>query len=419
MKTLLKAIIRPWSPFGYFGIMVALVSILACGDTLKREVAGVHDGVAISQFHVLGRDFVNVWMGGRLASDEGASAVYDRDHYRQRLNGALGIRGIYAYSYPPHMLLASIPFGTLPYWAALFTWTVLTTGLFWHAALPFLKGAGLPGWSVLILPAYWVNLWAGHFGCLVGALALYGWHFAATKPRLSGAAFALMTVKPHFGVFIPIFLAARGKWKVMFWAALFAFLFVGASLFIFGPSAWKAWLTSTVPFQSSLIGVDNPNLVYLRMMPTVERMAAALGIAGLAKTLVQLAFAAAAVLLLVKPWRDGVALSDLGLLSIVAVFLVLPYAFNYDMVAYCLAILVLAARFKERLTHWRRGLVALAFVVPAVHPYLAKWGWPLSAIVILAALAILSRAAAIGVSLETSFAAPKAGAGNASERAAG
>jgi alpha-1,2-mannosyltransferase len=391
MQKILNRLIQPWLPFGAFGIFVALITLAACGAMLAQDVLSVHGGVAIDEHHVLGRDFVNIWHGGRLATEDGAAAVYDRDHYRQTLAKALGIVDIYAFSYPPQMLLASIPFGQLSYGAALLMWTVVTSGLFWYAARPFLVNAQLPSWSVLALPAFWVNLWAGHFGCLMGALALYGWHYAATKPKLSGAAFALMTVKPHFGIFVPFILAAGRRWGVILWAACLTAIFIAASIIVLGPMAWKDWLMSTIPFQSSLIGAANPNLAYLQMMPTVERLGAAIGLAGFIKSLFQLVFAGAAVLLLVKPWRDGASVADIGLLSTIAVFLVLPYAFNYDMVGYCLAILVLAARYQHRFGTAERWLLGWAFVIPAVHPFLASLSWQPTPLIILGTLAVLSR----------------------------
>src|SRR3990167_6776809 len=136
--------------FGIYGLVVWPAAAWLTYDLVSSEIKG------LGSFHVnastlIGRDFVNVWHGGGEALKSGADSVYDRPEYRRTLDEAVGARGVYAYSYPPHMLLLSIPFGLLSYVPALLLWSLGGLIVFWHAARPWLRDAGLPGWSVLVL----------------------------------------------------------------------------------------------------------------------------------------------------------------------------------------------------------------------------------------------------------------------------
>jgi alpha-1,2-mannosyltransferase len=353
-----------------------------------RQTEGTH----INAYTLIGRDFVNIWHGGQMVSAGDTAQVYDRPAYREQLDDKVQITGIYAYSYPPHMLAASIPFGWFDYIPALLLWTVLTFALFAYGARPWLAQAGLPLWSVLILPATMINIDAGHFGFLIGGLVLMGWWHARDRPLVSGFAFAVMTVKPHLGVLVPFILAAYRDWRTIMWAGFGSVSLVIASALFLGWETWDFWIKSTLPFQASLLGVDDPALAYPYMMPTVERMVLQIGLTKSGAVAAQIAFGVVAIGILAQGWRRGIDVGDLGLLSIPVTFIILPYTFNYDMVAFDLAILVLAARAGGRLSAFEKALLGFAFLMPAIHVAMALWGVAVTPLVTITALWILVRA---------------------------
>ncbi|MFJ5489548.1 hypothetical protein ACIKTA_19280, partial [Hansschlegelia beijingensis] len=81
--------------------------------------------------YALGRDFVNVWNGARLALAGEAAILFDRDAYQASLAAAFG-PGFpdHNWSYPPHALLLFAAFGAMPYLAALALWLALTGAAF-------------------------------------------------------------------------------------------------------------------------------------------------------------------------------------------------------------------------------------------------------------------------------------------------
>jgi alpha-1,2-mannosyltransferase len=382
---------RPWRAFGSFGLPILYIWLLFGFTTLRSDLAMIADGSIGDDYHLIGRDFVNIWQGGKLAEAGEVERVYNREAYRASLEKTAGLKGIYTFSYPPHMLAMSVPFGRLSYLAALMTWTILTFGLFWHAARPWLADVALPSWSVFVLPGTVVNLWAGHFGFLIGALVLYGWRNAGNVPLKSGVAFAAMTVKPHLGVLVPLLLVAKKQWHVVVFSAVLSVLFFIISAALFGIDAWMIWLKSTLPYQSSLIGTHESGMGFLLMMPTVERLASALGLNTGSGFVMQFSFALAALGLLGHAWHQGVEIRELGLLSILATFLVLPYVFNYDMVAFDIVILVMTARYAGVLSLAERWILAAAFLIPVIQVALAQSGLPIAPVVILSSLFILVR----------------------------
>src|SRR5207237_8270122 len=59
-----------------------------------------------------------------------------------------------------------------------------------------------------------------------------------TRPIASGLLFGLLCYKPHFGLLVPIALAAGGYWRSFAAAAASAGALVLASLLLFG---WETW----------------------------------------------------------------------------------------------------------------------------------------------------------------------------------
>src|SRR3546814_10081975 len=80
------------------------------------------------------------------------------------------------------------------------------------------------------------------------------------------------------------------------------------------------------------------------MMPTTSAAILLLGYSETAAKFWQAASALIAVAVVIEAFRRRVDTLDLGLIASKAVFLVVPYAFNYDMTVVSLAALVFLAR---------------------------------------------------------------------------
>jgi len=339
---------------------------------------------------IWGRDFANVYTSGTLALEGRLDLLYDLKGYSAWqdafFNGGLKHHN---YSYPPPTLLYTWAFALLPYPVALLSWLLLTGAAFAAAARPYLRDAGLPAWIALIAPATLLNVWAGHYGLLIGALWLGAFHLLPRRPVLAGILIGLMLVKPHLAILAPLILARRGEWKAFAAAGGTAAALAAVSTLVFGPELWRTWLSITVGVQGAM--VDDVGTFFLTMMPTVVPGVSAFGFPGPAAWAVQILFAGAAVaaLLLHMPKDSRTA----GLAGGVATFLVLPYAFNYDMTVPGLAALLLLARLRNAPGGGPSFLLLLAFLLPLTVQTFGLLHLPAPPLILAALLALMLRQA--------------------------
>ncbi len=337
-------------------------------DLRALDANGLVDGHA-----AWGRDFANLWTAGRALLAGQVDLIYDLADYHRFQTGLFGQMDVHNYSYPPLALPLALPFALLPYGAALAAWLAATGALFVRAAAPWWRQlTGLPPALVLLTPAALVNIWAGHYGFLIGALFLFGWRAIETgRPLRAGLCFGLMAIKPHLALLIPLMLVARREGRAFAAAAATVALLAGASLLLFGLAPWHAYLTTTAALQTSLI--DAQGSFFGRMSTSVATALFALG-AGKALVITgQLVAAMAGIALAWLAARRGTA-REAALASATATFLVLPYAFCYDLVVVSLAA---AAMMRDPAAPQGSRQAALgSFVAPQLGMLLAAFGLP-------------------------------------------
>jgi alpha-1,2-mannosyltransferase len=353
-----------------------------------RDLAATRFGsdFSIAGAALWGRDFVNVYTSGALVNAGRVDILYDVPAYQAYQLELFGASlNAHNYSYPPVTLLYTWLFALLPYPVALFVWLGGTGALFWRAARPYLGDVGLPAWVALIAPASLVNLWAGHYGFLIGALWLGAWSVLPRRPALAGVLIGLMVVKPHLAVLAPLVLLWRREWTAIAAAALTVVATVGLSLILFGPALWATYLTDTAIVQAAM--VDDVGAFFLSMMPTLMPALAVLGVPVAVAGIVQALAAAAAVAALLK-WLPSDS-RKAGLAAATATFLVLPYAFSYDMTAAGLAGMILLRASITGRPRWFVAAAALAALVPMLILYLNLFYLPVGPLLIAFQLAAL------------------------------
>lgn len=367
---------------GTFAFWIALVSAslgLIVGDLLQLR------GVTIGHEAMLGRDFLNAWAGGTLAWQGRVTEIYAIHDYWAAIRGLTGEPLVFhAFSYPPTLLLILWPFGLVPYLPALLLWLTASGGAFLMTARSYMARAGLPVWLPLLVPASIVNIWGGHFGFAISALWLAGFAALPEKPGRAGLYFALLTLKPHMGVMIALVLLLRGAWRTIAVASVAAAALVGLSVLAFGSAAWIAFFEVTAPFQASLLGRKTG--AYLAMMPT-PYMSFKLASGPELAWIVHGLFAAAAIALVVRAALSEMAWRDLGLVAATATFVVLPYAFNYDMMLVGIAAAAMLLNGRARPLGWAEmAWAVLALAAPILVFELALLSAPILPVALLAFL---------------------------------
>lgn len=279
---------------------------------------------------VLGRDFVNFWMGGRAALEGRVGDLFHLGVFQKRLQDALGAMPPHNWSYPPVLLLFLWPLGFFGYLHALILWLVTGFAAYLGAAASFART-----WRYLLFvaaaPVLIVNFFSGQNGFFTAALLMLIFRFWDERPRLAGLCLGLMLYKPHLAVLYPLALALSGRWRVFFSAAATVLLSVALTAFVFGQDVWSDYVRLVWPVQQ---GVMNTGTGFLNMMPTGFMQARMLGASVHTAWLVQAPFTLLALAALVIAFRSkGDAFLKYAVL-VTASFVVSPYAFNYDMVVF-------------------------------------------------------------------------------------
>ncbi len=353
-----------------------------------KDIVAAHgrSGLSVNGNALWGRDFANVWTSGRLVIEGQLGTLYNVPAYQAWQAARLG-PGIlnHNYSYPPLTLFYTPLFGGLPYLVALTLWSLLSAGLFIWAARPWLKNTGWPGLVALVLPSTLVCLWAGHYGLIIGALMLGAWQNLERRPKLAGVLTGLIIIKPHLAVLMPLMLLKRRAWTPMVWAALTVAVLVALSVAVFGPDLWREYLTRTSGEQLRMVAYKKA--FFIKMMPTITPALLHYGVSTALAWTIQIGagLAAAAALWRFQPADPKRA----ALATATATFLILPYAFNYDMTLIGLAAAVLIFR-KDAPAHlWRTGVAACALVLPAALLFLNREGIWIAPLVLAALLGLL------------------------------
>jgi alpha-1,2-mannosyltransferase len=286
-----------------------------------------------------GRDFINVWTGGKLVLLGRLDILYNVEAYQAFQRTLFGDVHSHNYSYPPVSYPLAVLFSLLPYWLALTSWLAGTGALFVLACRRWWPRTAGPVWLAVLTPAALVNIWAGHYGFLIGALFLFGWQRLESSPRQAGIAFGLMLIKPHLAVLVPLALIVRREWTALAAGAATVAFLVAATTLCFGWQPWSDFLFRTSGVQASMIDAGR---MFYRVMATSFATALMQVGAGWTIALAVQALAAlgAALMVGVAAYRQ-MPTRELAFLVATCTFVVLPYAFNYDMTVVAVGALVL------------------------------------------------------------------------------
>ena len=331
-----------------------------------------------------GRDFVNLWGGGHFLRDGGALDMYDVDAYRAYLSTFFGALKPHNYSYPPVTFPIAELFSFLPYGVALAAWLLGTGALFVWAVRSWWPSEWHSPWLALLTPAALVNVWAGHYGFLVGALFLMGWRrLGERKPVEAGVWFGLMLVKPHLALLVPLVLMIRRQWRAMIAGAATVAVLILATIIAYGLDPWSGWLIQGGGKQLSLI--DAGKSFYGFMSTSAATAVLRFSDSMAAALLAQAMLAAVALAGLTVAALRRTPIPDLAMLTATATFLVLPYAFNYDLMVVTVAALRLWA--DPESTRGHRAAAILGFIAPQIGMLVAPLGWPLTPLMLAALFA--------------------------------
>lgn len=342
---------------GYAGVL-ALCEIA----TLVFLIAGTH-GWIVPLKTPTSTDFASFYAAGRLADEGTPALVYDQAaHYaaEQRAT-APGIAYQYFY-YPPVFLLVCALLARLPYLAAFILFQAATLLLYLGVARAIVRESG---WAavlpLLAFPAVFWTMGLGQNAFLTASLFGAATLLIDRRPVLAGLLFGALCYKPHFGLLIPVALAAGRRWSAFGAAALSVALWLALSLGFFGVETWQAFLATAAgsPDTYSSGRIDLSGLV--------TPFAAALILGGGPTTayVVQAAATVGGALLVVYVWRGGFSQPLRAATLLACTMAAVPVVLLYDLMIAAVATAWLVRAGKEHgFLPWEKAALAGLFILP-------------------------------------------------------
>lgn len=357
--------------------------------TLVFIAATSRNGVDRNGF-LLGTDFLSFWTAGQMLA--GQENVYDMAAHIAAQRTYFGREGAYtAFFYPPSFLPFCYPLGFLPYFPALGLW-LLATATGWLAAVRlWMRETGLAQPTLLLAAAFppaVITITHGQTSFLVAALLGLGTLLVRHRPALAGICFGLATIKPQFGVLIPLVLVLTGQWRVIFMAGATAMGLGLVATLAFGAAIWADWLAVSEAAQSAM----NAGAVGFAKMQSPFAASRLLGAPASLAYLIQAAVSVGvAGAIAWAAWRRRFSLA-LGSAMLAGAPLVTPFVLDYDLVLLAFPLMwLLSSGFRP----WEKLIAAATFAAPAfARPLAVEVGLPIMPMVLLAFFVVLVRRAA-------------------------
>ena len=259
------------------------------------------------------------------------------------------------------LLLFIWPFGLLGYLPAYALWCIVGLALYMWAS--FAGGVDRRYWLFLaVAPAVTVNIFLGQNGFLTAALLIGGLANLDRRPIVAGILFGILTIKPQFGLLLPVMLVLTGRWRVIAAAAATTVVLVATTALWFGADIWIEYVQKIVPQQHLvLITAGNDGWPIVSSAFVNARLIGLSDDWAWAVQAVSSCCALAAVVWTFWRRRDPV-LSQALFVS--ATFLFSPWMLNYDMVVFGWVVALLRAREDE--TYVDHALSLLVWALPVL-----------------------------------------------------
>ena len=299
---------------------------------------------------VLGRDFLNFWMGGRAVFGNDPAAWFDLHTYNAALRAMLGTDyPEHFWSYPPHLLLFIWPLGLLPYLPAYIAWCAVGIALYLLACSPAIARDRLV--FLAVAPGVAVCVFFGQNGFYTAALLIGGLLCRERRPVLSGVLFGILTIKPQIGMLVPVILLLERRWLTIASAVVTTAVLVSATALVFGWNIWIEFWQKVVP-QQQWLTAHGGGLLF-EMVSSVYYAARLIHLPESVGWAMQGIVAVLALAALVWTyWKRREPALSLAFF-VTATFLVTPYILNYDMVVFGFVVALLRDRADNTtVDHW-------------------------------------------------------------------
>lgn len=291
----------------------------------------LRDWLIASDGSHLWTDFLAVWSAGNQALHHGAASIYGITALdalqKSEVSNLAGLH--LPFAYPPTFLLIASPLGKLPYIAAFFVWQAATLLLF-VAAIYLIIPRREAMVLALAFPAVFSNVFVGQEGLLAAALLGTTLALLERRPVLAGVLLGCLTFRPQLGVLFPVVLILTGRWRTIVSTIITTFGMTGASLWCFGPDAWRSFFAHA-PEHAAATLLQGQSVGSWSFLQSVYALVRSLGGTASLAWFSQIILAAVVVLVVswvwTQPMRYDLKAAALALGSAT----VTPYLYFYDL----------------------------------------------------------------------------------------
>ncbi|QIJ74422.1 DUF2029 domain-containing protein [Methylobacterium sp. NI91] len=296
-------------------------------------------------FHVAGR---MVWRGD-------IAQAYHLPTLLEVQKALTGEQAFLPWTYPPPFNLVVAALAPLPISLAYLVFAGSTLAAY-LLVLRRIAGPHFATVVVALAPALFIAVAGGQNGFLTGtligltALGLLGGR------ALAGLPLGLMVIKPHLAVGLAVCALVLRRWRCLGLAAATAVLAVALSTLVLGPAIWPAFLGGVEEAKAFLAAGAYPLFRMISVYAWLRSLDLPAGLALAA----QMATAVAVLgLIPLALWNEMPRRQVVGLAAMASLF-VSPYAYDYDLPLYGIA---LALLLPDLLRQARRGEVLILFAL--------------------------------------------------------
>jgi hypothetical protein len=318
----------------------------------------------------IGSDFVCFWTASQLALSSQSANLYSPDKFYAAEQNVAKVFYPLPWQYPPTFLLMVLPLAFMPYLLSLLVFLVVTGAGYIYVLWRIAPHRFTP-WLSLAFPATFQNIIHGQNGFLTASLLGGGLALVRSHPVLAGISLGLLSYKPHIAAVIPVALVVGRHWKTLFSMIATGVVCIAISTAAFGYGLWLRFFQN-ISFASKLLIDGSHNLF---KMPTVFGGTLLAGGSNALASSLQLLAGIAALICVVWIWsRRQIPLFLKSSALVVAILLITPYAFEYDLTILALPLAWLCWNFSEEsgLSSVEEVVVLLAWLAPLVAAPVAK-----------------------------------------------
>lgn len=279
----------------------------------------------------VGIDFVVFWTAGRMVLDGAGGLIYDPEAFHAAAVGYFGPGMSWLpWLYPPHILAFAVPLGALPYGLALVAWSLGGAGAFLAACLLGLDRRRQLELMAFVLPITLLVIYYGQISLWAGAFGIAALRLLDRRPLLAGLLLGLLTIKPHYGLLVPLLLLWQRRWSTIAVASVTFAGLIALSFAMVDLATWRHWAGVALPEQYRWFFVDGR--VFLSKMmslsPLMHARFAGLEI-GAAEWVHRIVAFGGVALFVLGLWK--MEAGRVRWLAVLALALVTPYFHTYDL----------------------------------------------------------------------------------------